>query len=107
MAVETAEKPATEQRKPMRTVQGIVESAKTKKTLKVVVIYQTKHPKYGKYLKRSTTYHVHDEKSEGGEGDTVEITECRPMSRTKHHRLVRVVTKAPLKIATVLDDEKN
>ncbi len=52
-----------------------------------MVNYQTKHPKYGKYLKRRTVLHAHDEKNEAKEGDMVEIAECRPLSRTKHHRL--------------------
>ncbi len=62
------------------------------KTIKVVVDYQTKHPKYGKFLKRRTVLHAHDDKNEAKEGDTVEITECRPLSKTKHHRLLRIVT---------------
>lgn len=95
MATATAE---TKARSQLRTIIGEVSSAKTAKTIKVVVQYQTKHAKYGKYLKRSSVYHVHDEKGEAREGDKVEIAECRPFSRTKHHRLVRVVEKAPEKI---------
>ena len=79
----------------LRTIQGVVASDKGDKTIKVVVNYQTKHPKYGKYLKRRTVYHAHDETNEAREGDRVEISECRPMSKTKHHRLLRVVQKAP------------
>jgi small subunit ribosomal protein S17 len=79
----------------LRTVIGVVASDKGDKTIKVVVNYQTKHEKYGKYLKRRTVYHAHDDANEAREGDTVEIAECRPMSKTKHHRLVRVVEKAP------------
>ena len=101
MATETAQQPAaakSSDRTPIKSILGQVSAAKTAKTLKVVVQYQTKHPKYGKYMKRSTVYHVHDEKGEGREGDVVEIAESRPFSRTKHHRLVRVVTKAPEKL---------
>jgi small subunit ribosomal protein S17 len=82
-------------RKLLRTVIGVVASDKGDKTIKVVVNYQTKHEKYGKYLKRRTVYHAHDEKNDANEGDTVEIAECRPMSKTKHHRLIRIVERAP------------
>ena len=87
--------PAAPARKPVRTVVGLVDSDKGDKSIRVVVNYQTKHAKYGKYLKRRTVYHAHDEANEAREGDTVEIAGCRPMSKTKHHRLVRVVLKAP------------
>ena len=89
---ETATK--TEERPLLRTIEGVVASDKGDKTIKVVVNYQTKHAKYGKYLKRRTVLHAHDEKNEAREGDTVEIAECRPLSRTKHHRLLRIVQKA-------------
>jgi small subunit ribosomal protein S17 len=79
----------------LRRVQGVVASDKGNKTIKVVVNYQTKHPKYGKYLKRRTVLHAHDEKNEAREGDKVEIAECRPLSKTKHHRLLRIVERAP------------
>ena len=95
MAEQQTTNEATAARKPLRTVVGVVASDKGDKTIKVVVNFQTKHAKYGKYLKRRTTYHAHDERNEAGEGDTVEIAECRPMSKTKHHRLVRIVEKAP------------
>ena len=77
----------------LRTIEGVVASDKGDKTIKVVVNYQTKHPKYGKYLKRRTVLHAHDEKNEAREGDTVEIAECRPLSKTKRWRLVEVVEK--------------
>ncbi len=92
-------------RSQIRTIIGQVTSAKTAKTIKVVVQYQTRHAKYGKFLKRSSVYHVHDEKSVAREGDIVEIAECRPMSRTKHHFLLRVVTKAPEKITHDTGDD--
>src|SRR3954454_24751052 len=92
MAEATAEKPL---RPLLRTIEGVVASDKGNKTIKVVVNYQTKHAKYGKYLKRRTVLHAHDEKNEAKEGDRVEIAECRPMSRTKHHRLLRIVERAP------------
>ena len=89
----------------LRTIQGVVASDKGNKTIKVVVEYQAKHPKYGKYLKRRTTLHAHDEKNDAKEGDTVEIAECRPLSKTKHHRLVRVVERAPERAVQVSAEE--
>src|SRR4051794_31754233 len=86
---------STEPRPQQRTIEGVVASDKGDKTIKVVVNYQTKHPKYGKFLKRRTVLHAHDEKNDAQEGDKVEIAECRPMSKTKHHRLLRVVERAP------------
>jgi small subunit ribosomal protein S17 len=104
--VETAEKQATvEQRAMLRKIQGVVASDKGDKTIKVVVDYQMRHPKYGKYLKRRTVLHAHDEANEAREGDLVEITECRPLSKTKHHRLLRVVTKAPERAVQISAEE--
>ena len=77
----------------LRTIEGIVTGAKTAKTVKVQVTYQIKHPKYGKYLNRRSVLHVHDEKGEAREGDTVLVAECRPISKTKHHRLLKVLTR--------------
>jgi len=84
---------STEDRSLLRTITGVVASDKGDKTIKVVVNYQMKHEKYGKYLKRRTVLHAHDEKNDAKEGDTVEIAECRPMSRTKHHRLLKVIQR--------------
>jgi small subunit ribosomal protein S17 len=89
MATTTAQ-PA---RSPLTVIQGVVSGTKMNKTIKVSLNYQTKHAKYGKYLSRRTVLHVHDEKGEAREGDTVEVAECRPISKTKHHRLVRIVTR--------------
>ena len=72
------------ERSPLRTIRGVVASDKGNKTIKVVVEYQTRHPKYGKYLKRRTVLHAHDETNDAKEGDTVETAECRPLSKTKH-----------------------
>lgn len=83
------------ERSELRTREGVVTSAKADKTIKVQITYQTKHPKYGKYINRRTVLQVHDENREAGEGDTVRIAECRPLSKTKHHRLVQVLEKAP------------
>lgn len=77
---------------------GVVISDKRDKTRTVSVDFQVRHPKYGKYLKRSTSFHVHDEKNESKLGDRVEIANCRPISKTKSWRLIRVVEKAPAPI---------
>src|SRR6187551_910618 len=89
----------------LRTTVGVVASDKGDKTIKVVVEFQAKHAKYGKYLKRRTVLHAHDEKNDAKEGDTVEIAECRPLSRTKHHRLVRIVERAPERAVQVSAEE--
>jgi small subunit ribosomal protein S17 len=106
MATATEKKPEkTAERPLLRTIQGVVASDKGNKTIKVVVEYQQKHPKYGKYLKRRSSLHAHDEKNEAKEGDTVEIAECRPLSKTKHHRLLRIVQRAPEKAVQVSAEE--
>jgi small subunit ribosomal protein S17 len=73
---------------------GVVASDKRDKTRKVVVEFQTRHPKYGKYVKKRTVLHVHDEANESHAGDRVEVAPCRPISKTKSWRLVRVVSRA-------------
>src|SRR5215211_6993144 len=92
-------------RPQLRTIEGVVASDKRNKSITVVVEYQMKHEKYGKYLKRRTSLHAHDEKNEAREGDLVEIAECRPLSKTKHHRLVRIVQKAPERAVQVSAEE--
>lgn len=79
-----------------RTKVGVVESDKRSKTRKVVLAYMAKHPKYGKYIRKRTVLHVHDEKNESHTGDIVEIVECRPISKTKQWRLVRIVEQRSL-----------
>lgn len=76
-----------------RTLVGRVVSAKMQKTVTVLIERTVKHPLYGKYMTRSTKYHAHTEEPLA-EGDTVEIKECRPMSRTKAWRVVRRVEAA-------------
>jgi len=79
-----------------RLVIGVVTAAhKTPKTLRVIVQYRVKHPRYSKYVRHRTVLHAHDEKGEAALGDRVELVECRPLSKTKKWRLVRVVTRAP------------
>src|SRR6476469_8399756 len=97
--------PVKAERPLLRTLVGVVASDKGDKTLKVVVNYQTKHAKYGKFLKRRTVLHAHDEKNEAKEGDRVEIAECRPLSKTKHHRLLRIVERAPERAVQVSVEE--
>lgn len=81
-----------EQRKPLTgTKVGVVTSDKRDKTRAVKVTYQVRHGKYGKYLKRQSVYQIHDPKNESKLGDRVEIVNCRPISKTKSWRLVRVV----------------
>jgi small subunit ribosomal protein S17 len=72
---------------------GRVVSDKRDKSRKVEVTYQIKAPKYGKYLRRSSFFHVHDPENVSANGDTVEIARCRPISKTKSWRLVRVIEK--------------
>src|SRR3954471_5171629 len=105
MATATKTEDEKQPRTLLRTIQGVVGSDKGNKTIKVVVEYQTRHPKYGKFLKRRTVLHAHDEKNDAKEGDTVEIAECRPLSRTKHHRLLRIVERAPEKAVQVSAEE--
>jgi small subunit ribosomal protein S17 len=73
---------------------GVVKSDKTAKTRRVEIPRQVRHAKYGKILHRKTICYVHDETNESKQGDTVEIQECPPKSRTKRWALVRVVTKS-------------
>jgi len=81
--------------KSARTLTGIVVSSKMNKTISVSVERLIKHPTYGKYVRRTTKLLAHDENNECREGDTVAIVECRPLSRHKAWRLVRVVERAP------------
>ena len=77
-----------------RTLVGVVTSNKMEKSLTVSIERQIQHAKYGKYLKRTTKLHVHDENNEAREGDVVRIQECRPLSKTKAWTLVEIVQRA-------------
>jgi small subunit ribosomal protein S17 len=79
--------------KPKATKIGVVESDKRSKTRKVVIRFQAKHPKYGKYLRRKTVLHAHDENNESHLGDTVEIVQTRPISKTKCWKIIRIVER--------------
>lgn len=83
-------------RKPLTRYRGVVASKSGDKTVKVILNYLFKHPMYGKFLKRQTTAHVHDESNEAVVGDVVEIVKCRPMSKSKTWRLVKVIEKSAL-----------
>jgi small subunit ribosomal protein S17 len=85
----------TVKRGQRRTLTGVVTSDKMNKTRRVEIPRLVKHARYGKYIRRRTICHVHDENNESHKGDTVEIMESRPLSKTKHWRLVRIVTKGP------------
>ena len=80
------------QRSPRKV--GIVESDLRDKTRKVVIQFTVKHPKYGKYVRRRTLLHVHDEENASKKGDQVEIAECRRISKTKSWMVVRVIRPA-------------
>lgn len=85
------------QRKPLKGTQiGRVVSDKRDKTRKVVVQYLAQHRKYGKYVRRRIVHHVHDEANTAKKGDIVEVAPCRPLSKTKSWRLVRVIEQAPV-----------
>ncbi|MCB9310609.1 MAG: 30S ribosomal protein S17 [Lewinellaceae bacterium] len=73
---------------------GVVASAKMDKTITVLIERKIKHPIYGKFVKKSKKFFAHDEKNECAEGDTVKITETRPLSKNKSWRLVEIVEKA-------------
>jgi small subunit ribosomal protein S17 len=79
------------QEQKLKTVTGVVVSNSGDKSVKVVINYKMKHPKYGK---RRTKIGVHDEHNQSGVGDVVEIAQCRPRSKTKNWRLVKVVQRA-------------
>jgi small subunit ribosomal protein S17 len=77
-----------------KTRTGVVSSNKMDKTITVAVERRVKHPIYGKFVKKTTRFHAHDEKNECTVGDVVKIMESRPLSKTKRWRLVEIVEKA-------------
>jgi small subunit ribosomal protein S17 len=81
-------------RNDRRVIEGLVSSDKMEKTITVVVERTFKHPKYKKYVRKAKKYHAHDEEGLAHTGDRVEIAACRPLSKLKRWRLVRVVEKA-------------
>ena len=77
-----------------KTRTGVVSSNKMTKTITVAVERKVKHPIYGKFVKKTSSFHAHDEKNECAIGDVVKIMESRPLSKTKRWRLVEIVEKA-------------
>jgi small subunit ribosomal protein S17 len=94
--------PEANAKKNAKTLTGKVVSNKMQKTITVAVERYVPHPEYGKYQRRTTKFFAHDENSECREGDIVAIEECRPLSRHKSWRLVRIVSRAtgPGSVAT-------
>jgi small subunit ribosomal protein S17 len=90
----------TGDRKNRRVVSGTVTSTKMDKTITVKVQRMVQHPRFKKYVRRTTIYKAHDEEREARLGDTVEIVETRPLSKTKCHRLVRIISRAKTAEAT-------
>ncbi len=73
---------------------GVVTSSKMEKSIVVSVERKVKHPKYGKFVKKTTKFVAHDESNDCNEGDTVKIMETRPLSKNKNWRLVEIVERA-------------
>ena len=83
-----------EQRNLRKERVGVVSSAKMEKTVVVSEVRRVKHPLYGKFVLNTKKYYVHDEKNDCNEGDTVRISETRPLSKNKRWRLVEIIEKA-------------
>ncbi|MEE9393778.1 MAG: 30S ribosomal protein S17 [Planctomycetota bacterium] len=83
----------TEERNNRKTVVGTVTSDKMAKTVTVKSERLVKHPRFLKYVKRYTTFHAHDETNDCRVGDTVELVECRPLSKIKRYRVINVVRR--------------
>jgi small subunit ribosomal protein S17 len=83
-----------EQRSLRKERIGLVTGSKMDKSIVVSVEAREKHPKYGKFIKKTKKFMAHDEKNECGLGDTVKIMETRPLSKLKRWRMVEVVEKA-------------
>jgi len=78
-----------------KNIDAVVSSTKMQKTIIVETSHRVKHPKYKKFMSRSTKYYVHDEKNEARVGDTVRISETKPLSKLKRWRLVEILKRAP------------
>ncbi len=79
---------------PKRQLTGVVKSDKMNKSRRVEIERLVQHPQYGKFMRRKTVCHVHDENNESHEGDTVEIIEAPPRSKTKRWDLLRIVERS-------------
>jgi len=84
----------SDQETSARSISGLVISNKMDKTVTVLVERLEKHPLYKKYIRKSTKLHAHDESNDCNEGDTVQIEECRPLSKSKSWRVTEVVSRA-------------
>lgn len=84
----------SEENETIRGVTGRVVSNRMDKTATVLIERKVPHPLYGKYIRRSSKLHIHDAENECQEGDKVMIEQCRPMSKTKSWRLVKIVERA-------------
>ena len=85
---------AASDRNMRKEITGKVTSSKMDKSITVALVQKQKHPKYGKFVTKTTKFHAHDEKNECGEGDTVLIMSTRPLSKTKRWRLVEIIERA-------------
>ncbi len=94
MAEETAAVQTEEVRNRRKTRTGVVSSDKMEKTVVVTIANLVRHPMYGRILKRDKKLKAHDETNDAHIGDTVEIMECRPLSKDKCWRVIRVVERA-------------
>lgn len=94
MSAEQTAPEIAQQRGNRKRVIGIVVSDKMDKTRVVAVTEQFRHPLYGKYVKRTQKFHVHDEQNDSKSGDKVHIIETRPLSKTKRWRLMQVLERA-------------
>ena len=95
MATENTETNTTEKtRGLMKTYEGYVASSKMSKTVRVEVVTQKKHSRFGKYVKRTKSYYAHDEKNECREGDRVAIVSSRPLSKLKRWRVQKILERA-------------
>lgn len=83
-----------EQRNLRKERVGVVASTKMQKTIVVSEVRRVKHPLYGKFVLNTKKYYVHDEKNDCNVGDTVRISETRPLSKTKRWRLVEILERA-------------
>lgn len=83
-----------ETEKQIKTMRAVVVSKSGDKSITVQIDYKVKHPMYGKYIKRRTKLGVHDPNNQAGVGDVVDVVECRPISKRKSWRLVKIVEKA-------------
>ena len=84
----------SEEAKSNRRLTGRVVSDAMDKTITVLVERRVQHPLYGKFIRRSTKIHAHDEANECSQGDLVTVEQCRPLSKTKTWRLLEVIEKA-------------